>query len=367
MILCLLADATSVHTRRWARYFGEHGHAVHVLSLRQAEIENAWVHGLKPVIPGKTGYVTTIFTVRDLIERIAPDVVHAHYATSYGMLGTLSKFHPYIVSVWGSDVFDFPNKSPLHRMALEFILSSADHVCATSRVMADETHRYCDRPITVTPFGVDCRIFAPAFGRSQNCEIFVVGLVKALEAKYGIDDLLRAFSLVRTQYQGRRALKLVIAGTGSLNERLRRMAGALGIGDVPQLLGFVPHERVPETLREFSVFVCLSIRESFGVSVVEAEACGLPVIVSYVGGLPEVVRDGVTGLVVPAHDPEAAAAAILSLVEDDKRRHELGLAGRRFVSENYEWEENAKRMERLYLSMARNVVRNGQPAGHGSP
>jgi glycosyltransferase involved in cell wall biosynthesis len=88
--------------------------------------------------------------------------------------------------------------------------------------------------------------------------------------------------------------------------------------------------------------------ESFGVAIIEASACGVPVIVSDAGGLPEVVVDGQTGYIVPRNNPQAAAEKIVNLINDKNARVAMGRAGREFVLKNYEWKENADRMEKLY-------------------
>ncbi len=353
MNLCVLADAASVHTQRWARFFAEKGHNVDVLSFRPAEIKNVTVHRLRPIFPGKIGYTTALPQVRKYIRVRRPDILHAHYATSFGLLGAMSGFHPYIVSVWGSDVYDFPRKSPFHRKLLEFNLSLADYVCSTSRIMASETSRYCAREITVTPFGVDCDSFRPLSRNECDSDEFIVGTVRWLDEKYGIEFLIRSFGLLARKYREKKKLKLVIGGDGYLKTELVRLVGELGIGEMTEFLGFIPHNRMPEILNSFSIFVAVSISEgeSFGVAVLEASACGKPVIVSNVGGLSEVVQDGITGVIVPPRDVEATAAAISKFIEDEQARREMGAAGREFVLKDYEWYENASRMERLYHSI----------------
>jgi glycosyltransferase involved in cell wall biosynthesis len=142
----------------------------------------------------------------------------------------------------------------------------------------------------------------------------------------------------------------VIAGDGSLRDELPRLAKKCGVEKLTEFLGPVPHGKVPQLLARFCVFVALSIldSESFGVAVVEASACGLPVVISDVPGMGEVVRDKISGFVVPRRDAAAAAEAISILIENKRIRQEMGLAGRDFVLKNYEWCENAERMERLY-------------------
>jgi len=99
--------------------------------------------------------------------------------------------------------------------------------------------------------------------------------------------------------------------------------------------------------------VAPSVSESFGVAVVEASASGLPVVASRIGGLSEVVRDRVTGILIPPRDPMAIANSLDELLENESLRSELGKNGRKFVLENYEWTENASRMEHIYESLLR--------------
>jgi len=105
-------------------------------------------------------------------------------------------------------------------------------------------------------------------------------------------------------------------------------------------------------LNRFSIFVAPSVFETFGVAVLEASSCALPVVVSDAEGLSEVVRDGKTAQVAPNRDPAAIAKAISLLIENPRLRRELGDNGRQFVLTNYEWSQTAAQMERVYQSVA---------------
>ena len=217
--------------------------------------------------------------------------------------------------------------------------------------MAVETRKYCSGSITVTPFGVDCRRFIPERRSHSQENEFIVGTVKALEGTYGIEYLIRSFALVERKWNGRRKLRLIIVGDGPLRRSLEQLVGDLGLSNQVSFVGGVPHSQVPELLNTFSVFCALSLRESFGVAVLEASACGIPVVVTNVGGLPEIVQNGVTGLIVPPKDIGAVAGALEKLIEDEPFRRTLGAAGRKLVLENYEWSENATRMEGVYRAL----------------
>ncbi len=355
MKICYLANASNVHTTKWANHFSRKGHEVTILSFEPGIGLDPRVRVclLGSALPLRMQYIVSGRSVRRLLREAQPDILHAHYASGYGTLGRLAEYRPYILSVWGSDVFEFPKASPLHRALLKSNLASAGTICSTSHCMAAETRRHCARPILVTPFGVDCEQFCPSNLSRPRDEEFVIGTVKMLEPKYGVEYLIRSFELLASEYKGSKRLRLEIAGDGSLRRRLEKLVRTLGITGQVSFLGMVPHEKVAEVLNRFSVFAALSVddSESFGVAIIEASACEIPVVVTNVGGLPEVMRHRVTGLMVPARDVTAAANAFQHLLENESLRRELGKAGRRFVLENFEWSENASRMERVYESI----------------
>jgi glycosyltransferase involved in cell wall biosynthesis len=260
-----------------------------------------------------------------------------------------------VLSVWGSDIYDYPRRSPLHAQLLKLNLRRASYICSTSQAMARETQRYIAKPVAVTPFGVDCDEFTPNPSSERQREL-VIGTVKTLDQPYGVEYLIRAFATVVQRYH-EGEVKLVIAGEGPLRGSLENLAQSLGLADRVQFLGRIPQGMVPAILRTFDIFAALSLRESFGVAVLEASACAIPVVTSNVDGLPEVVKDGVTGFLVPPADACAAAQALLRLLADRALREQMGAAGRSFVLERYEWRRTAKIMDDLYEA----ALRSGRP------
>lgn len=337
--IALLVPGNSVHAQRWVNAFAQRGITVHLIT------QHTPLPGMDPrvvlhLLPhhGGLGYFTNGPQVRRLLRHLVPDVVNAHYATGYGTLARWCKPFPLVLNVWGSDVYNFPAKSALHRWWLCGNLKYADRVVSTSEAMADHTRLLCPvlaRP-AVVPFGVDLALFRPSPRTTGTSAPLVVGTVKTLAHTYGIDLLLRAFALL-VGGAGFPQARLRIVGNGPQCKALKQLAADLGIADRVDMAGGVAHGRVPEELHKLDVFVALSRAESFGVAVVEASACGLPVVVSDAGGLPEVVQDGVTGFVVPGGDPQEAANRIGQLLADDALRGRMGAQGVRFVNERYAW------------------------------
>lgn len=369
MKLVLLSDPNSVHTARWATSLAAKGIDVYIIGLSDnrnnfySAYDNIKVYSLnidsKEVIKesellSKFKYVKTLKKVKSLIKEINPDIVHSHYATSYGMLGTLSGFHPFIISVWGSDVFIFPKKSFIHKNILKYNLKKADKILSTSYAMARETALYTDKDIEVTPFGIDLDKFKPMVVESLFDEKdIVIGTIKSLEPEYGIEFLIKAFKIVFEKNKNL-SLKLLIVGGGSLEKELKQLVADLGLSKHTVFTGRVPYEDIPRYHNMIDVPVFVSNSESFGVAVIEASACEKPVVVSDVGGLPEVVENNVTGIVVPPKNERETAKAIEKLVLDKLLREKMGKAGRERVKKLYNWENNVKQMIDIYKGVLKN-------------
>lgn len=358
MRICFLAPANSGHIVKWSRYFVSTGCEVHVISLTEGALDGATVHQISCGADRtssdfkKLAYLTKGGQVRQLLHRIQPDIVNAHYATSYGMLAALSGWKHYIVSVWGSDVYDFPRKSPLHNAMLRYALHQATVLFSTSRAMASEASKYTSKAFEITPFGVDMDLFSPE-KRTRTDGNFVVGTVKTLSAKYGIDYLLQAAGLVRKERPDI-PLRLRIAGKGEEETKLKALAKECGVADITAWLGFISQEEAAWEWANFDLAVTDSslASESFGVAAVEAQSCGVPIVISDVPGLMEATKPGETSVVVPRKNARALANAIISLYEHPMRRAELGAAGRRYVRANYELVECFHRIEVLYEKFA---------------
>jgi len=355
--IALLAGISSIHTTRWANVLADRGHDIHLITQHLGgDVVSAKVKVYHLPFQGNKGYFLNVPFARKLLRKIKPNFAHAHYASGYGTLGRLCGFHPYVLSVWGSDVYDFPYDSPFKMRLLQKNLRAADLVASTSHVMAKQTHKICEglSKIYFTPFGIDTKSFNPS-NSPKNNDTITVGTVKKLAFKYGIDTLIKGFAEARTflmESDERTAskLRLLIVGGGEDRDSLERLVGSLNISDVTEFAGAVPYALVPDYLNRLDIYVAASRldSESFGVAILEASACALPVIVTDVGGLPEVVEDGITGKIVQRDDPHALAKAIEKLIIDKDLRKRMGQAGLKRVIDYYTWEDSVSIMEEVY-------------------
>lgn len=366
MKVLMVADARSVHTRRWAvslkgagvdivlyslypspdSFFEDNGIRLYVFDIFTYKSST----GIKRISGMLRRHREAVADLRSVIAFETPDVLHAHYATSFGLVAALSGFHPFLISVWGSDVYEFPYQSLVNRFSLKYILGKADRILSTSEVMARQVSRFTSRQAIVIPFGVDTGLFRPL--QCSNDGTFLIGNVKTLSPKYGIDVLIKAFAIVRKNNPGRR-IKLMIVGDGPCRKEYEDMASDLGVTEDVIFVGKVPNDRLQWYYNSFSVSVSLSRSESFGVVAVEAMACGCPVVTSDAEGFTEVVSDNVTGYIVPKDNPEAAAAAVQKFMDNPELREAMGKNGIARVQRLYEWKDCILKMINVYTDVGR--------------
>jgi L-malate glycosyltransferase len=359
----LLSDINSTHTQKWALSLAAKGIQVGLFSLHKKT--SNWFKDKRNIqilyIPANEENSFKILTklqfpfalpeLKRALREFKPDILHAHYASSYGFLGALSGFHPFVISVWGSDVFNFPNISPIHKGIFKFNLRKANIICSTSRTMKEEIKKYTDKDISVIPFGIDLNIFKPFYAHHVfKDNAIVIGAVKTMEKEYGLEYLIESFAILLKRVKAYN-VKLLIVGKGSLDSKLRGKVKDLNIEGDTVFTGYIPPAEIPFYQNMLTIAVFPSLSESFGVSVVEAMACEKPVVVTNVGGLPEVVENGVTGLVVPSADIEKLTEAMEKLIMDGELRNKFGKAGRQRVERLYNWENNLGSMIEIYHNL----------------
>jgi glycosyltransferase involved in cell wall biosynthesis len=176
----------------------------------------------------------------------------------------------------------------------------------------------------------------------KNSDV-IIGCVARLSPEKGHTVLLRAFRKVISRHP---VARLVLIGDGEERERLQHLADDLRIGHFVRFLGL--RADVPEVLAACDLFTLPSIQEGFPMVILEALAAGKAVIASEVGAIPDVIRHGATGMLVPPGDADALADALCVLIEDEGPRQRLGQNGRELVREAYDFERTVGQYDELY-------------------
>ncbi len=273
------------------------------------------------------------------------------------------KMGKYIVTIHDVIPMVLPWAFPFkHRLVLATTLArirrQAEMVIVPSTAAADDVVRYLrvDRQrIIVIPMGVEARfrpveepVPTPAWRRRYGVPERYILFVGTLEPRKNVTTLLRAFAMLRSD-RAQDELKLVVAGgRGWGSEDFSATTAALGLGDHVRFTGFVDDDDLPALYRGAALFVYPSLYEGFGLPVLEAMACGTPVITSNRSSLPEVAGDA--ALLVDPTQPEALAAAMTSLLQDGEQRQALCARGLVRARE-FTWDAVAEKTLAVYRAV----------------
>ncbi len=312
-------------------------------------------HGVRVItMDGKgTWDVRVLYRLFRVISTERPDVIHAFLfranlaarvagrllgtrilISSYRNLGDLARWHHQVV--------DRLTARWVHAITC---CSEAVRQVALSRVRGNE------RKFITIPNGVDIGRFnhervAARTELGLRHDMPVIGTICRLEEpRKGLSVLLEAMAKMVAS-SASRPCQLLIVGEGSALKALEDLSARLGLSQWVIFAGM--RRDVARVLPLLEVFVCPSISEGFGIAIVEAMAAGRPVVATAVGGIPEIVVHGVTGLLVPMGDPSALAVAIQDLLNDSAKARAFGSQGQVRVRERFSIETVVKRHEELY-------------------
>ena len=315
------------------------------------------------------------FKLWRLLKRLAPDIVHTrNLAALEGTLpAALAGVGVRIHGEHGRDIEDLDGSNRGRQRVRRLFKPFVHHYVAVSRDLAS----YLEQRVGVSPDRItqiyngvnDERFHPPRNGREplpwsgagQGNELFVIGTVGRMEVVKDPLNLVRAFILARQSLpqQQRPRLRLAMAGDGSLRQQALALLGSAGVLDAAWLPG--RSDDIPGFMRGLDLFVLPSLAEGISNTVLEAMATGLPVVATDVGGNPELVRAGVTGLLVPPSSPESLAQAICRYVGDPPLRRQHGQAGRRVIEESFGMQGMVEAYLRVYdgaLARSRRATRN---------
>jgi glycosyltransferase involved in cell wall biosynthesis len=283
-----------------------------------------------------------------------PDVVHIFFGVPDGPIGWLLKRTyglPYIISLRGADVPSdevkrFAKQYKLLRPFIRWLWRDADALVAVSnglRSYAKETSP--DLPIQVISNAIDLSAFTPAPQRDTNglVRLLYVGRFNVFK---NVETLVEAVGKLSQMDVGEFELNLV--GEGEQRPVLERIVSELGLTRRVKFAGWVARDQIADHYRLADVFVTATTWEGMPNTVLEAMACGLPIVGTQASGLHELVRDGLNGYLVPTKDPEALAQALARLMGDGYERRRMGRESRRLAEREFAWEYIAAQYLEVY-------------------
>lgn len=295
--------------------------------------------------------------LKNTIRKYKPDILHSGYLRFHGYYGELSGFHPHLSMPWGSDVLIQPNIYEYDKMMARRTLQNADAITCDCEVVKKKVMELSDcsgDKITVFPRGVDLKKNYPFKGLSllrnklgwQNNEVLIMN--RAFEPNYGIEFFIDALPPI---IKVRPNARVLLVGTGTLESLLKSKVKEFGLYDYVHFVGRVEHSRMAEYLNTADIYVTTSLSDGTSVSMLEAMACGLPVVVSDALSYFEWVKDGVNGYIVPRKNSKVLAERLIGLLNNVTLRKEMGQRNLQIARERADWERNIDILEGIYESL----------------
>lgn len=355
---------------------GEQGHEVHFISsARPFRLhrfhERLFFHEVEDVSYPLFKYPPyTLLLANKIVEvvnYVGLDLIHVHYAIPHSISAYLAKQMltrpiPLVTTLHGTDVTlvgAYEEFYQLTRLALRV----SDRITAVSQALAEETKTVfgpLQQDIGVIPNFVDPQVYFPVRDAMGCCrkhfaprgEKILAHISNFREVKRVV-DVVNVFARVEKNIPSR----LLLVGDGPEMGRVEREVSHLGLAGKVQFLG--KQESVREILQMSDVFLLPSAQESFGLVALEAMACGVPVVASRVGGLPEVVQDGKTGFLAEVGDIEGMSESVIRLLADENRYRAFSDQAVTWAREMFPVERAIKGYEAIYQEVCTQNTLNG--------
>lgn len=298
-----------------------------------------------------------IFKIGLLLKKVGVHIVQTHnWGTALeGILGAKLACIPRVIHAERGTIEDKKRNIVLQR----FLWGFADQVLSVS-----ETHRkrvsnivgFPHEKITAIVNGVDTERFSPKpeikqdirkkLGLKKNS--LCIGTVGSLRSVKNHSLLISACKTISSNFD---QVEVLIVGEGPLESHLIQEVKTLGLSEKIHFAGGQPN--IPEILSTLDIFVLPSLSEGMPNAVLEAMACGIPVIATSVGGVPEVIEDGKNGILITSKDKESLIQALTKLIQDREKRYRLGVEGRRRVLSHFSLKKMVSEYQTLYESLMR--------------
>ncbi len=298
--------------------------------------------------------------LKQFLHRWHPDILHAHRVNSAGWLAAASGFHPLVITPWGSDLYRLSRQTRLARWLARYVLTRADLVTADALDLLRVAANYGANPASlhVIQWGVDLACFHPGLPDAPLCAELGLGegpvilSPRAVNPIYNLDIILQALPEVLMALPGS-VLILRDYNTDLIyKKRLEELITRLDLAKAVRWIGQVePYERMADIYRLADVVVSVPTYDSTPVSILEALACGIPVITTDLPALREWLTPVESGIMVPQRDPHALAKALIQLLTDTKLADRLRKVGPSLVETRANHQLEMEKMEVLYQSL----------------
>ncbi len=354
-----IGDATSPHIVFWAKKFYDLGHEVHVISPYNSIIENVYVHPIKTRYNKFVNFILSYFKIRRLIKKGRPDLIHANFLGSLTFLVALTGFHPFIGTVWGSDLAIFRKKNLLSGFMFRYILKKSDSIEVSDRATKDFLHRNYsldNKKIDFPYWGVDTKELIPIKKKKK----FDIIYLRKSSKKYSTTTFIEAINLVKKKFPYIVSVLRRDKGYSEAENLIKEyQLDKSFIG-----LDWMPHEKIVDLMNSSIIYVDSFKRDTpgagIGIATMEAMACGLPIIIADNPGVEEYVKHNYNGLVYKGGDYVELSKFIVDLLRNKKLRERLGNNARKTIVDKLNWDRISKKIEGKYLTLVEEYTYKGK-------
>jgi len=296
--------------------------------------------------------------IRRNLQRIKPDVLIGCWASTYGFYSACSRFHPFILFVWGSDVLLLPTKYFPLKPLVVYSLKKADVVVVDSNVQKETAIRLGCRPEKIVKFPW---VNLTGFTQNENQrnairdeygwtkENVVVISLRNHRSIYGIEHLINA---VPTIIEKNKNVRFLILGEGPLSRLFKSKMKRFAENGYVEFVGAVPHEKVTSYLSAADIYVSTSYSDGTSASLLEAMACELPAVVTDIAGNAEWIENEVNGFLIPVASSQKLTEKILQLADNQELREKLRSKAKETVKAKVDWQKNMHRLMETIDKMA---------------
>lgn len=282
--------------------------------------------------------------------RARPGLVHAVMESYAGIALAIFKLFnwktPAILTLQSGDLDDGRKQKKIPGLLWKIIHLAPTHLTAISRYLAERAERLgvAKERISIIHNGVDLKEIDSLLQKQKEAVPFRIVSVGRLSWEKGHEYLISALPLIKKEFP---EAHLVLVGGGIEEEKLRKLAVALDLASSVYFRGMLPHLRAMDEAVAAEVFVGPSLAEGMGIVFLEAQALGIPVVGTYVGGIPDVIENEVTGLLVPPKDSKAIAEAVKRIFGNEELRRNLVASAKANVG-NFSWKKITDQVASLY-------------------
>jgi glycosyltransferase involved in cell wall biosynthesis len=349
------------HDHRFLSALAETDHELYFLQLENSlqsddrpvpeKINQIFWHHESAVV-NWMGMIALRRSLMRIIRKVQPDLIHAGPVQHSAFLTALAGFHPLVTMSWGSDLLKDAHQNKLWHWITRYTLQRSDILVADCDAVASEAAAFgfSREKIILFPWGVDLVHFKP--GQSEQLrqrlgwqDCFVLISLRSWEALYGVDHLVKGFILAAQKHPD---LRLMLLGAGSQASQLRGMLLEAGLSDRVHFGGRINQSDLPRYYQAADLYLSASHSDGSSVSLMEALACGLPVLVSDIPGNREWIQEGVQGWLFPDGDEAAIAQKIGQTYQMRNQIEKIRQAGRALAEQRADWQQNFQKLLYAY-------------------